>query len=173
LASRKGFPSRRGQSLSRRTGWEEGPLGVISASAIGEFIFPTAQIATGDGFTLIRTRGDLLVKLDVAADVLSRIEVSFGMCIVSENAAGIGATAVPFPGTDIAWEGWFVYTQFVLAGTIDMASGASTVRYSIDSKAMRKLGDTDVVIACIQFRDEIGSVDVKANLVSRMLFKLP
>ena len=163
--------------MRRQVSWVIGPEGLIAAiSAPTNNIFPTGTIAIESGLTLVRTRGELLVYLVTAGGAnIEGFRWAFGMCIVTENAAGIGVTAVPGPITDIAWDGWFVYETGQVAtqgGTLDQGSLTSAVRIPIDSKAMRKFKESDVVLGVLEVFEQGADSVMAAHLSSRMLVKL-
>ncbi len=170
------FPMRSG-SLKRKVTWAEGPVGqILSKTSSQVVLFGVGQQATIDDLTLVRTRGSLLVQLSTASAIDESFQWSFGMCIVNENAAGVGITAVPDPLADIAWDGWFVHEQGTLASLDATPLAAPQLgtaqRISIDSKAMRKLHATDVILGVIKLT-EVGACTVSAFLDSRILLKLP
>jgi len=86
---------------------------------------------------------------------------------------------VPAPLDDIAWDGWLFHRLFSIVSTAwaVTAAGVSTagmsdqqtVRFEIDSKAMRKMKATDGLIGVVQFSGEVGTVTAKAVLNSRVL----
>ena len=136
-------------------------------------LFSVGRQATVDGLTIVRTRGNMLVRLQVSDGVASGMLFGFGMCVVTENAFGIGITAVPHPLVDEDWNGWFVHWQGQLAGSSLSSEGVSTKRLEIDSKAMRKIKNTDVIIGVMESAGEVGSVTLAIDFISRVLFKLP
>ncbi len=78
---------------------------------------------------------------------------AFGMCVVSAEANAVGASAIPGPFSDADSDLWFVH-QFLFA-PIRFASavGFDTVdgrQYPINSKAMRKVTDDEVVVVMIE-----------------------
>ena len=173
----RGFPSRRRDSIARRkVTWTAGPGGILSPASTTVSLFGTSQQATLDDQTIIRTRGELLLSLLTAAAAQQGFQWAFGICIVSENAFGVGVTAVPAPLADVAWDGWYVHHQGALkAGTATPAQEASdgTVnRLIIDSKAMRKIHFSDVVVAVLE-TVEVGTATMHAELHTRQLAKLP
>ena len=96
------------------------------------------------------------------------------MCVVTENALGVGVTVLPDPRVDVAWDGWFVFeTGWVTAfdGTMTGNEGDSWDRRLIDSKAMRKTHATDVIAAVFSVREEATAM-VEGFLSTRMLGKL-
>ena len=173
--SSRGFSRRTSvASLRRSSSWNPGPFGLVSVSAAGSTVFGTGQQALESGLTIVRTHGSLLIRLVTSDAVTSGFDVAFGICVVNENAAGVGATAIPQPLTDIGWDGWLVHWSGVIKGAVPHTGGEdAVVRIPIDSKAMRKFKNTDVMVAVIQYLTEIGSVTLNADLRSRVLIKLP
>ena len=105
-------------------------------------------------------------------------QIAHGICIVSENAFGVGVTAVPSPLTDIGWDGWIWHQLtpglFGLSVTESENVGAlSMIRYDIDSKAMRKQKSTDFLIGVSEFAGEIGAATLQFITETRILDKLP
>ena len=171
----------RAGSSRRKTAWTSGPFTSAPASitAAGNTIVLTSQQAIVDGLTIVRIRGSFSAWLEVvtaAGDGFGSI--AFGMAIVSENAAGIGVTAVPSPLDDIVWNGWIVHQ--VIAPVIGFSTTesentgpVSQVRFDFDSKAMRKWANTDVIIAALAVTNEVGTATLTFGMRSRVLVKLP
>jgi len=176
VAHARSFRSRRTSGSSRRVSWSLGPHGETGTlSAPSSALFTVSSQALIDDLTVIRTRGRLGVGLISAAAEGDGFRWAFGMANVSENAAGIGITAVPTPITDIAWDGWFVFetgTVFTEDSSPAAASPSSTQIIEIDSKAMRKTHNTDVIVAVFEVV-EIGTATMQAFLSTRLLDKLP
>ena len=175
----RGRGSSHGRSGTRDTSWSVGPQGSTGAiSVVGTAMFPTNAVADVADKTLIRTRGELLLVLNAADSGIAGFnQLAFGMCIVSQNAAGIGVTAVPDPIADIAWEGWFVYWTGALVGgsgtEADFVGGiGATARIVIDSKAMRKLNETDVVVGVLGIAQEVATATMIGVLNTRLLSKV-
>ncbi len=168
------FPSR----PRRQTTWNEGPFGVLSASTSASAIFPTAHQAVDDGLTLVRVRGELSLGLTALSGALEGYSrVAAGLCIVSENAAGVGATAIPSPVDDMAWDGWLWFWTGAMwtpgaAGDLDGSEGTRARTIPIDGKAMRKWKTSDVLLAVIQADDEVGTAVLGARLNTRILVKI-
>ena len=100
------------------------------------------------------------------------MDVGFGMAIISDQAFAIGETATPGPLADSAWDGWFVHKLFTIAGIVGAGISSSQVRYEIDSKAMRKVPVGNSIVAMFETDNEVGSVTIRANLLTRLLVKL-
>ena len=180
MARFRGSSSRRVSGTRRQTSWAEGPFGTITGVTTNSTtVFSVAQQAVEDGLTIVRTRGELLVFLSASIGAFEGFRWGFGMGIVSQNAAGIGVTAVPQPLVDVGWDGWFVYetgtlVQAQAVTTIESASnsGSSFARIMIDSKAMWKFKNTDVIVAVLEVDSEVGAANFEASLSSRFLAKL-
>ncbi len=160
----------------RRVSWAISPSGQVGPiSGNSNNAFPTSAVASLDDLTVVRTRGRLLLQLITADAVGSGFEWAFGMCVVTQNAAGVGVTALPDPIGDIAWDGWFVYEQGWLVASdatpiVDRFVGEQQL-IEIDSKAMRKTHLTDNIVAMLGVQ-EVGTATVRAAFTGRMLSKL-
>ena len=174
--------ARRVQGARRRVGWEIGPkTGTTgaeqSATASGSLLATIGSGATTDGLTLVRTRGELLIRLSVADAVGSGYQGAFGIGVVTAAAFTAGAASVPTPITEDSWDGWLYHTYFqVLAQSTTLSDGTNALsavfRQTVDSKAMRKLRLDDVVFAAFEFT-ETGTSTLSMNFNSRLLLKLP
>jgi len=76
-----------------------------------------------------------------------------GIGVVSEQAASVGITAVPHPGSDAGWGGWLWHSYF--AGRLSFASATGYApnqvhQLVVDSKAMRKVGDNERLVLVVQ-----------------------
>ena len=122
-------------------------------------------------FTIVRSIFELMVVSD--QETVSEIQIGgFGVAVVSDQAVGIGVTAIPTPLTDLGSDLWLAHQvllgNFIGTGNSDTESAN---RYVVDSKAMRKVnGDQDVVIVT-----EMNSALASGLTIfgaGRMLFKL-
>ncbi len=97
---------------------------------------------------------------------------AFGWCVVSDQASAIGITAVPTPITDISSDLWFVYQVYF--NSVQVSSAVSVfqagTRYSIDSKAMRKVEDGQDVLGIAEFDASGNGYNLSTG--GRMLVKL-
>ena len=123
------------------------------------------------GETLIRTRGLVTIRSDQFAASENMIG-AFGMCIVTDQAASIGITAIPHPATDAAWGGWFVhffYSQQMRFGTGVGFDPNAVVQYPIDSKAMRKVDEDETLAVVVE---NAGSEGIVITSSVRILSKI-
>ena len=171
------FPQRNVGSR-RKTAWSIGPFqSGLSISAAGSALITTGSQVTDDGITQVRLHGEVnayLNSLDAADSGFPRNAIGF--CYVSENAFNVGVTAVPAPLTDIGWDGWLFHRQFSLRGETTADSkgnaGSAQVRFLIDSKAMRKTRQSDVLICVFEAGTEVGTSTLNIDVTSRILDKL-
>jgi len=169
----------RSRSIARTVTWSAGPNGLLTA--VGDSsnnLFNATAVSASDNQTIVRTRGRLLLYLTAAAGIDQGEIWAFGICVVTENAVGVGITAVPDPIADMAWDGWLVYEQGVLlardATPLTDAPGPNSVQYiEIDSKAMRKLHESDSVVGVLANTEIGGSSTMSADLQTRILTKDP
>ena len=167
----------RGNTTRRRTGWDGGPNGILSPASSAVSLFPVGVVTTADGFTLIRTRGELLLRLLSSSVAQGGFQWAFGIGIVSDKAFAVGATAVPGPLTEIGWEGWMVHAQGAIKSSgpvsVDVTTAVDLVqRVPIDSKAMRKFNTDETLVAVLE-TVEVGTATMHAELRTRLLSKLP
>jgi len=170
-AGRSGFIRRDG-GRRRETLWIQGAwtennvagggallLGVLSAAALA--LRP---------FTVVRTRGMLLVNSDQTAATERQLG-AYGFAVVSEQAAAIGVTAVPTPVTDQDSDLFFVYESFARMQNVASAIGISEyMPQTFDSKAMRKVEDGSTIVDVM----ELSSLSdgVTFQVAFRQLIKL-
>lgn len=135
-----------------------------------------------DEYTLRRTRGVWSTHIVAWPNTTPGItEVALGMGVT--NIEAVNALALPSPLQEAYWDGWFfrAWTKFELPGqltgtgaaaaTFPLNTGEGSI-WTIDSKAMRKIGD-DVVFAAIALQTDSGEVVVANYSVDiRMLFSL-
>jgi len=153
VGRKSGFIRRSG-GMVRETAWaflapDEITLAAASTASLRGTL--TAGTLAIRPFTIIRWRGVFGVRSDQTG-ALEDYSASFGVAIVSEQAAAIGVSAIPTPETDRGSDLFFVYES--LAGQFTFVSGVGFEGQSgawkqYDSKAMRKVEtgqDTAVVV---------------------------
>ncbi len=143
-------------SLRRKTSWGVGPEGTLTISDVTPAGFPITAVVADTDLTIVRIRGEVNMFLQVTDSGLGGFgRIGLGICIVSENAAGVGQTAVPHPITDLAWDGWLWHwtgsLQTPLSSTEGTGlAGSDSYRLVIDNKAMRKIHTTDTIIGMVE-----------------------
>ena len=163
-------PMRRGPR--RETSWldVEPVVTVVDNSAAITHVMTAAELAKRP-FTAIRTRLSVHINSDqLAADEIAIAAI--GLCVVSDQAAAIGVTAVPTPLNDLESDLWFVIQPlitdftFVTGIGIDADGGRN---YEIDSKAMRKVNDDEQIVIVVEGSGIAGGAGI--TTVGRLLIK--
>ena len=145
---------RRGSGQRRSTSWLDIPLGIVNVGAGGASIFASLSVAelAKRPFTIVRTHLEVKFGSDQAIATESQLG-AIGLCVVSDQAAAIGITAVPTPDTDLSSDLWFlnqvVFNDFLFFSQAGFEDNAGR-RYSIDSKAMRKVNDDQDVLVVVE-----------------------
>jgi len=179
LGNRSRFPQTRGRSqgLRRKTAWSGGPVGALSITGNSTNLIAIGSQAIDDGLTIVRIRGEILFGLTVTGVLLDGFrQVAAGLCIVNENAFNVGITAIPGPISDIGWDGWLWYWTGALFAANTTPSGnlgTEVARMVIDSKAIRKQKESDVLVAVVDTASIDGTTNLEVRFNSRMLDKLP
>jgi len=110
-------------------------------------------------FTVLRTHMDFLFS----SDQLGSGEAprgQYGQIVVTDSASAIGVTAVPSPSANPEAD-WFVHQamsvrfDFVSGVGFDGNAGRG---YSVDSKAMRKVGPDDDIVAMFTMDSAFGGI---------------
>ncbi len=138
-----------GSKSARLTQWS-GPAdqGYIvvggGASVLLSSLSPEAPL------TVIRTRGWCSFK-PTDPSVNGEFRGAYGLMVVSNEALGIGVTAIPGPWDDPDGD-WMVWRSF--AGTWDVTTDVgralTAVSFEIDSKAMRKVGPNESIVTLVE-----------------------
>ena len=171
-AGKSGFIVR-GGSRRRETLWIDDPT--VEATLGGA---PTATLlstlsAAGLAlrpFTVVRTRGNFFIRSDQAAAGES-YGAAVGMCVVSDQAAAIGVTAVPNSVSDRSSDLWYVFEELFSrqVGTTTTGRIAEVgVFTTYDSKAMRKVEEGQDLATVVE--NELAGTVIVHN--ARILLKL-
>ncbi len=112
-------------------------------------------------FTILRTHMELMVASDQLA-VNERIIASYGQIVVTDSASAVGVTALPSPspisgnpdGDWFLWQGICTQIDFLSSVGFDPRGGE---KYSIDSKAMRKVGADDDIVTVFAMDVAVGA----------------
>ena len=169
------------RSPRRRKSWELGPGSVTGQSTLSSttsVLAATGSAAIPDGLTLLRTRGFVSLFLTSISAASTGFSGAFGIGITTTQAfADVGVTACPTPIDEQFWDGWIFWEAFsVKAITSTLADGvnarSSYLRIPIDTRAMRKLREEDVIYSVIQVT-ESGTATMEWATDSRVLVALP
>ena len=173
FTNRKSGFIQRGGVMRRESLWAALPHAKTTLAAAGTAVLSAslgASVLALRPFTIVRTRGNWMVKSDQSAASEDYVG-SMGYAVVSDQAVAIGVTAVLTPATDQASDLFFVYEtyngRFDLVGT---AINEDIIPMNFDSKAMRKVEDGSNVVVTLE-AGLIGSGCIIYD-ASRLLLKL-
>ena len=187
------MPTQRGFSRGRaslpyprcKNSWEPGVGQVAIQTEISSsvaIIVTAALVPLVDGLTLVRTRGRMQAFLKSATATGDGYTGAFGIGVATEAAVVAGAASVPTPITEQEWDGWLYWQAIQIRATGPLSGAAATdqdiiavntamLNLDFDSKAMRKIGQSDAIYGCLEVV-EIGTAVLTWGIDSRMMFKL-
>jgi len=116
--------------------------------------------------TIIRTRG--LVSVNTTSEADTEVVGAYGMGIVTAQAFAAGAASIPGPFTDADWDGWFVHGYW--SYRLELAGTAGTllidsVEMPIDSKAMRKINGSEVLVVMCESQADACRVAINFRML--------
>ncbi len=169
------------QTRSRRAvSWSLGPTseGVGFTGAAKSF-WTTGINLTIPKATLVRIRGDMLINGTLFTSANDGFRGASGLGIVSADAFNNGVASVPGPGTDPDWPGWIWHSYWHVRGIAAQSAGADVSinsfcgvqRIVIDSKAMRKWGNNEVLMGVSEPITETGVASIIIDADTRLLIK--
>ena len=148
------FTRTRGRlGAKRQTSWIEiPPFSQALNNAAAVILVMSADFLAKRPFTVVRTR--MLNHIVTDQSVAEEIQIgAFGFCVVSEQAATVGVTAVPTPVSDAGSDLWYVHSplisnfHFVSGAGFDSDAGHV---YTVDSKAMRKVNEDQELLGVVE-----------------------
>ena len=162
------------QSPRRRTGWEKGPGDSPATNflATSSVILGAGSTALLDGLTFVRIRGAFQAFLKSVSASGDGYHGALGIGIISGDA--FAAPVFPDPLTESDWDGWMYHRFIDVHQGENLADGSRTpgsISFEVDSKAMRKVDETDVLFAALEVI-EIGTANMDVFFDSRVLVKL-
>ena len=180
MANFRGARSRL-QSVRRKPSWNQGPAqdAASARTAAGATLWNQSAVALESGLTLVRLHGELSMWLEAVTTIGDGfLTWAFGVCIVSQNAAGVGITAIPHPLTDANWDGWWYHSLHSAIIGLSVTESDNTgpvgqVRIPFQTKSMRKIKATDEVVGVLEMGTEVGAATATFTAETRMLVLLP
>ena len=123
--------------------------------------------------TVLRVRSTITAYFDESVQVGDELNFTFGLGIVSTDAAALGLTAVPDPASDVEypWLWWgTMCLQSVLAAGGERPWGMTAQILHVDTKAMRRVKPKESILWVIQSTGQVGSPVTNVQIhQSRML----
>ena len=173
----RSFSRSRGRSSSprRESLWVDLGASATNLTAAGATLILSANAAllAMRPFTIVRTHMIWELSSDqvVATEVYS---AAIAAAVVSDQAVGIGVTAVPTPITDQGSDLFFMWDAAIGKYEFHSDVGVQEVGIlcDIDSKAMRRVNDDQDVVFVIENAAAIGTDGSTLRALGRMLVKL-
>jgi len=156
--------------------WGVGPGGQTAqqfAASVSTILGNGVILSTETEVTIVRLRGAFSAYLRSATAADNGFHCALGVGIASEDAFAVGVTALPNPLDDADWPGWFYHRFFDIhaSGAFAGDQPGGSVAFEVDSKAMRKMGENEIVFANLQvIEDSAATMTVWFD--SRLLAKL-
>ena len=177
---RRGFQARSLRSSPKRlSAWGGGPAdvqGVIAGT--GKTLWGAGTVTTESQVTIVRLRGMISMRLILSTSAGDGFHGAVGIGIATSAAFAIGVTALPGPITNVEWGGWMWHQFFQSLGVAVQSVGADVprnttadLRIPIDSKAMRKFGQDQVLFGMYE-STEVGVASLTLDADTRLLAKL-
>lgn len=174
MSNRRSFPVR--ERSHRQALWSDILTEMAGVAIAGKTLGSQSSfgLAVAESITLIRSRGTAFIHFDPAS-IADSLAVGLGLGIVTSDAFAIGQTAMPGPLSDAGWD-WVWIKELIMGPTFTATEDGTNIGHNlwvdIDSKAMRKMKDNQVLafVAEIQVVSGGGTVDIGATC--RHLFKL-
>ena len=152
MARRRG----NGQRMQKR--WTT-LLGLTDVTVAAGTFFASGILTFDEAQTILRVRaGDLLVQMrpNAGGDVA---EVTFGLGVVSADAAAVGAGSLPDPSAEPEYPWlWWRSINLVAFGTTNTSTmGAQVERVVLDTQAMRKVKPREALVLVGEFTQVAGT----------------
>ena len=162
----------RAPGARRLTEWIDITLGPSAIAANTQVLVGVgnALLLAARPFTIVRTRFLCSWGTDQNA-ATERPFGAVGMMIVSDTAATLGVTAIPDPITS-ADGNWFVWQPMIYDYLFLSLVGSqiASTQYTVDSKAMRKVGADENLVVTVANADAADGAEF--TMVGRLLIKI-
>jgi len=162
------------QGPKRQALWANVVTRISALAVTTKSVGTSIGLVTPDSITLIRSRGQGAVHFD-SVNSGDTVQVGIGLGIYTDDAFGIGATAMPGPLTDADWD--WVYYKTLMFGPAHVAAETPdsilwNFWFEIDSKAMRKMKANQVLAWIVEGVVISGGGNFDIGLSCRHLFKM-
>ncbi len=129
-----------------------------SISVVGTSMAAGVLSFTGPG-TILRCRGFVQAHFDSTAQISDTMTLTFGLGLVSTDAAVVGSSAMPDPGgnSDYPWLWWGSMRLRSELAAGPSAWGISAQRLEIDTKAMRRIKPEQTLVLVVEAASASGA----------------
>ena len=177
MARSRGFLPRT-RAPKRATTWGQGPSAIdLISAATSKLFWTNGSVLTNESIvTIVRMRGLVSIQLNTIDAVGAGFFGAVGLGIITLDAFTAGAGSAPGALTDAEWDGWIWHSFFDVRGqSVTMADGVNAFhasqRIEIDSKAMRKFEDSQVLFGSFDMVESTNAT-VEMQAEARVLLKV-
>ena len=109
--------------------------------------------------TVLRMLGEYIITPTSAPVVADACIIGVGIALVSQDAAVLGATALPDPiaDPDYPWLYWANHAFHFASADVDVSGPASAVRHKYDIRSMRKAKLQEALVHVVEYFDFAGA----------------
>ncbi len=157
-----------GTRLTKQWGFISNGVNAFTADATaigGTLAFTEAQ-------TILRMIGEYTIVATTAPVAFDAVEITVGIGIVSTDAATLGGTAMPDPGSEpeFPWLFWKAHQMRWNSMTVQDTDGSGYYRGQFDIRSMRKVKPRESLVWVFQYVDQGGTPPVNvSNVKTRVL----
>ena len=159
----------------QRVSWDIWPGSLLHLTADATTIFG-GTVPFGQGFTIRRIRGAILLCLEGTLAALDHTTIAVGAAVVSTDAAEAGAGSMPDPLADAEYPWlWYWTGDLYMPGASTSATwvnptlGLAAVRLVVDSKAQRRVKNKESLVMVVQHASLVGAPPILASMSNTRL----
>ncbi len=146
--------------------------GIVPVAGTVKALGDVGLATTGGPGTIVRTRGSVLARMATVSGTATIMSVTWGIILVSTDAATAGVASVPGPETDDGndWYAWGVM-QLAFGGTAGENFIGQIDRQNFDSRGMRKSKVGDISVMVIEVNSDVAGGTLDFGYSFREQFK--
>jgi len=143
-----------------RKQWGSVGSSIINTASTNTTGIVAGFLARDESFTVMRLIGEYWIAPGAANVINDVMAISIGIGVVSVDAATLGGTAMPDPGTEPEYP-WLYYgchlMRMASANQDALGDPSMALRRTFDVHSMRKVKPREALVVVFQFEDINGS----------------
>ncbi len=126
---------------------------------VGDATSLHGSFSLNDPATVLRMLGELSITATSAPTASDQCFITHAIGVVSTDAAGVGASAMPDPAAepDYPWLAWWQHSFFFSTADLGGGDAARSVRQAFDIRSMRKMKPRESLVVVSQYEDSAGT----------------
>ena len=157
---------RRAGGVRKDKEWAGLPSIALALTSAGTTI--GSNLTLGAPFTVLRMLGEVGISNTGSVTGGDSAVITVAIGVVSADAAALGSTALPDPGSEASypWLFWASRSLYfpVTGAPLDPASPMSAVRWSFDVRSMRKMKPREALVWAVEYEDISGTPPIRVDL---------